>query len=44
MIVSIIKGVDYNELIASSKFTPMVYKEENGVYEGESVSHFNEVT
>lgn len=36
--------MDYNELIVSSKFTPMVYKEENGVYEGKSVSHFNEAT
>lgn len=36
--------MDYNELKVSSKFNPMVYKENNGVYEGESVSHFTEVT
>ena len=36
--------IDYNELKVSSKFTPMVYKEINGVYEGYSVSNFSAET
>ncbi|WP_042273335.1 hypothetical protein [Faecalimicrobium dakarense] len=36
--------MDYKELKTSSKFTPMVYKENNGVYEGESISHFTAET
>ena len=36
--------MDYNELKISSKFTPMVYKDNNGVYEGCSVSNFSAET
>ena len=36
--------INYNELKISSKFTPMVYKENNGVYEGESISNFSSET
>ena len=36
--------MDYNELKVSSKFTPMIYKEKNSVYEGESISHFTPET
>ena len=36
--------MDYNELTVSSKFNPMVYKEHNGVYEGESISNFTSET
>lgn len=36
--------MDYTELKISSKFTPMVYKDKNGVYEGISVSKFNSET
>lgn len=32
--------MDYNKLIKSEKFTPMVYKEENGVFTGECISTF----
>lgn len=36
--------MDYNKLRVSSKFTPMTYKDNNGVYEGRSISNFTEVT
>lgn len=36
--------INYNELKISSKFTTMVYKENNGVYEGESISNFSSET
>lgn len=36
--------MDYNSLKISEKFTPMVYKESNGVYEGKSISNFNPET
>lgn len=36
--------MDYNELKVSSKFTPMVYKDKDGAYEGHSVSNFSPTT
>lgn len=36
--------MDYNELEVSKKFTPMVYKENDGFFEGESVSNFTPET
>lgn len=33
--------MDYNELILSEKFTPMVYNEENEIFQGESISYFS---
>ena len=36
--------MDYNELKVSSKFTPMVYKENDNSYEGESISNFTPET
>ena len=36
--------MDYKELKVSSKFTPMVYKEKNNAYEGESISNFTPET
>ena len=36
--------LDYNKLQVSSKFTPMTYKDNNGVYEGRSVSNFTTET
>lgn len=36
--------MDYNDLIVSEKFTPMVYDESDGVFTGESISHFSPVT
>lgn len=36
--------MDYNSLVKSEKFTPMAYEEENGVFTGESVSHFTPTT
>ncbi|MGL4571046.1 MAG: hypothetical protein ACRCVJ_08280 [Clostridium sp.] len=36
--------LDFNTLKVSKKFTPMVYKCENGIFEGESLSHFTPVT
>lgn len=36
--------MDYKELKVSSKFTPMVYKEGNGTYEGQSISNFTPET
>ena len=38
-----LKEVDYSELKESSKFTPAIYKYENGVYKGGSVSMFSPV-
>ena len=37
------KTVDYNELKKSEKFTPALYKEIDGGWEGGSVSHFSPV-
>lgn len=37
------KIVDYNELKKSEKFTPALYKETDGGWEGGSVSHFSPV-
>jgi len=34
--------MDYKELNASSKFNPMMYTENNGSYEGKSISDFTE--
>lgn len=36
--------MDFNELIISEKFTPMVYDECNGVFTGESTSYFTPIT
>ncbi|MEG2983849.1 MAG: hypothetical protein RR835_04050 [Peptostreptococcaceae bacterium] len=36
--------IDYNELLISEKFTPMVYDECDGVFTGESISFFTPVT
>ncbi|WGX76853.1 hypothetical protein QJS64_07430 [Paraclostridium bifermentans] len=36
--------MNYNDLIVSEKFTPMVYDESDGVFTGESISHFSPVT
>lgn len=36
--------MDYKELKVSSKFTPMIYKYKDGVYEGSSVSNFSAET
>ena len=35
---------DYNDLVKSEKFTPMIYNEYDGVFTGESISYFNPVT
>lgn len=35
--------VDYNELKQSEKFTPALYREQNGIWEGGSVSQFSPV-
>ena len=37
------KSVDYSELKKSEKFTPAIYKEKNGSWEGGSVSQFTPV-
>lgn len=37
------KSVDYSELRKSEKFTPALYKEKNGSWEGGSVSQFTPV-
>ena len=37
------RSVDYNELKQSEKFTPALYHEKNGVWEGGSVSQFTPV-
>lgn len=37
------KSVDYSELKKSEKFTPALYKENNGSWEGGSVSQFTPV-
>ena len=37
------KTVDYNVLIKSQKFTPALYKERDGVWEGGSISQFTPV-
>ena len=37
------KSVDYSELKKSEKFTPALYKEKNGSWEGGSVSQFTPV-
>lgn len=37
------KTVEYSKLKKSEKFTPAIYKEKNGVWEGGSVSHFTPV-
>lgn len=37
------KSVDYSELKKSEKFTPAIYKENNGSWEGGSVSQFTPV-
>ena len=37
------KSVDYSELRKSEKFTPALYKENNGSWEGGSVSQFTPV-
>ena len=37
------KTVDYNVLIKSQKFTPALYKESDGVWEGGSISQFSPV-
>lgn len=37
------KTVDYNALIKSQKFTPALYKERDGVWEGGSISQFTPV-
>ena len=36
--------MDYNNLVKSEKFTPMIYNECNGVFTGESISYFTPVT
>lgn len=36
--------MDYNELKISSKFTPMIYNDKDGVYEGKSISNFTPET
>lgn len=36
--------MDYKKLKISSKFTPMIYINEDGVYEGESISNFSPKT
>ena len=40
---SSMKSVDYSELRKSEKFTPALYKENNGSWEGGSVSQFTPV-
>ena len=37
------KNVDYSELKKSEKFTPALYHEKNGVWEGGSTSQFSPV-
>ena len=37
------KNVDYAELKKSEKFTPAIYQEKDGVWEGGSVSQFTPV-
>lgn len=36
--------MDYNNLVKSEKFTPMIYNECNGIFTGESISYFTPVT
>ena len=36
--------MDYNELVKSEKFNPMIYNEDNGIFTGESTSMFSPVT
>lgn len=36
--------MDYNTLVKSEKFTPMIYNESNGIFTGESTSYFTPVT
>ena len=38
-----LQPVDYAELKPSAKFTPALYTEKDGVWEGGSVSHFSPV-
>ena len=38
-----LKEVDYNELKESTKFTPAIYKYEDGIYKGGSVSMFSPI-
>lgn len=38
-----LKEIDFNDLKESTKFVPAIYKENNGVWEGGSVSMFNPV-
>ena len=37
------KNVDYSELIKSPKFTPALYHEKDGIWEGGSISQFSPV-
>lgn len=37
------KNVDYSKLKKSEKFTPALYREKDGIWEGGSVSHFTPV-
>lgn len=37
-------SMDYNKLCLSSKFIPITYKEENGIFNAEGTSSFNEST
>ena len=37
------KAVDYSELNESKKFTPALYREKDGVWEGGSTSQFSPV-
>ena len=37
------KNVDYAELKKSEKFTPALYHEKNGIWEGGSISQFSPV-
>lgn len=39
-----LKEIPYDSLLISEKFTPLIYREENGEYRGESVSMFSPVT
>ena len=38
-----LKGIDYNKLIKSEKFTPAIYSLKNGIWEGGSTSMFSPV-
>ena len=35
--------IDYNSLTVSQKFTPAIYKQNNGIWEGGSVSMFSPI-